>query len=358
MEVAHLGEARRCRAGRPRSRARRSRRARDAPRKARPRAPISTISASPSERWVNVENHRSDSISSPNRSTRTARSSVAGNTSSRPPDRDVPGPRPGRRARSGGDQVARRLVEVEQIALREREAVGPERRVGDLLRQGHRAHDHNGGLYQLPCRTSASWRNFQHAPRAARRALRSGGLRGAVAASGATRTRRRGSGSSARRVARATSLSPAARSRAARSSPATTIAGVVGSRSRSAASRYGRSDWETKRDPLVRRAWRPADRLRRGLEECEASTTESRSSAAALDRVARPADTVVAPRMSARRILVTDGETRAVVAVARGLAADGFDVTVAAGAPAWLAPASLSRSVSERLVVAGPLDRA
>ena len=38
----------------------------------------STLSASPSERWVNVENQRSDSISSSKRSTRTARSSVAG----------------------------------------------------------------------------------------------------------------------------------------------------------------------------------------------------------------------------------------------------------------------------------------
>ena len=39
---------------------------------------ISTASASPSERCVNVENQRSDSISMSNRSTRTARSSVAG----------------------------------------------------------------------------------------------------------------------------------------------------------------------------------------------------------------------------------------------------------------------------------------
>ena len=35
-------------------------------------------SASPSERWVKVENQRSDSTSSPNSSARTARSSVAG----------------------------------------------------------------------------------------------------------------------------------------------------------------------------------------------------------------------------------------------------------------------------------------
>ncbi len=46
---------------------------------------ISTSSTSPSERCVNVENQRSDSISTSNMSTRTARSSVAGKTSSRPP---------------------------------------------------------------------------------------------------------------------------------------------------------------------------------------------------------------------------------------------------------------------------------
>ena len=59
--------------------------------------------------------------------------------------------------------------------------------------------------------------------------------------------------------------------------------------------------------------------------------------------------------MSRGRILVTDGETRAVVAVARGLATDGFDVTVAATAPARSAPAQLSRSVGERLIVSDPL---
>ena len=53
--------------------------------------------------------------------------------------------------------------------------------------------------------------------------------------------------------------------------------------------------------------------------------------------------------------MVTDGETRAVVAVARGLATDGFDVTVAATAPARSAPAQLSRSVGERLIVSDPL---
>ena len=39
---------------------------------------ISSASVSPSERCVKVENQRSDSISMSNRSTRTARSSVAG----------------------------------------------------------------------------------------------------------------------------------------------------------------------------------------------------------------------------------------------------------------------------------------
>ncbi len=43
------------------------------------------------------------------------------------------------------------------------------------------------------------------------------------------------------------------------------------------------------------------------------------------------------------------------VAVTRGLAADGFDVTVAASAPTWRAPAPLSRSASARLVIPGPL---
>ena len=43
------------------------------------------------------------------------------------------------------------------------------------------------------------------------------------------------------------------------------------------------------------------------------------------------------------------------MAVARGLAADGFDVTVAASTPTWRAPAHLSRSASARLVVPGPL---
>jgi FAD-dependent urate hydroxylase len=59
--------------------------------------------------------------------------------------------------------------------------------------------------------------------------------------------------------------------------------------------------------------------------------------------------------MRAPRVLVTDGETRAVVAVARGLADAGFAVSVAASARVPLAPAQLVRSVSERLITPDPL---
>ena len=46
----------------------------------------------------------------------------------------------------GGDEVARALVEVEQLADLEGEAVRAQRRVGDLLGQGDRGHDDDGGL--------------------------------------------------------------------------------------------------------------------------------------------------------------------------------------------------------------------
>src|SRR5438270_9605523 len=59
--------------------------------------------------------------------------------------------------------------------------------------------------------------------------------------------------------------------------------------------------------------------------------------------------------MSRGRVLVTDGETRAMVAVARGLLDAGFEVSVAATARAPLAAAQLARSVSERLVTPNPL---
>ena len=47
---------------------------------------------------------------------------------------------------SGCDQVPSGVVEVEQIARPQREAVGPERRVGHLLRQRHRADDNHRGV--------------------------------------------------------------------------------------------------------------------------------------------------------------------------------------------------------------------
>jgi predicted ATP-grasp superfamily ATP-dependent carboligase len=56
------------------------------------------------------------------------------------------------------------------------------------------------------------------------------------------------------------------------------------------------------------------------------------------------------------RILVTDAEERAVVAVARGLHQAGFQVTAAAGASARPVPGHWSRSVHERLLVPHPLE--
>jgi predicted ATP-grasp superfamily ATP-dependent carboligase len=57
--------------------------------------------------------------------------------------------------------------------------------------------------------------------------------------------------------------------------------------------------------------------------------------------------------MSPGRILVTDGETRAAVAAARGLADAGFDVVAAAGS--WPAAAHWSRSVAARIRIPDPL---
>ena len=44
---------------------------------------------------------------------------------------------------SRGDEIERRLVEVEQLAHPQREAAGTQRGIGDLFRQRHRAHDHD-----------------------------------------------------------------------------------------------------------------------------------------------------------------------------------------------------------------------
>lgn len=59
--------------------------------------------------------------------------------------------------------------------------------------------------------------------------------------------------------------------------------------------------------------------------------------------------------MGGARILVTDGETRAVVAVARGLADAGFAVSVAAHVSRPRAAAQLVRSVDERVLTPDPL---
>lgn len=59
--------------------------------------------------------------------------------------------------------------------------------------------------------------------------------------------------------------------------------------------------------------------------------------------------------MGGAGILVTDGETRAVVAVARGLADAGYAVSVAAHARVPRAAAQLVRSVSERVLTPDPL---
>ncbi len=60
--------------------------------------------------------------------------------------------------------------------------------------------------------------------------------------------------------------------------------------------------------------------------------------------------------MRGTRVLITDAETRAVVAAARGLRAAGFTVVAAAAKSARPAPAHWSRAVDERLVVPHPLE--
>src|SRR5919198_3322463 len=62
----------------------------------------------------------------------------------------------------------------------------------------------------------------------------------------------------------------------------------------------------------------------------------------------------VTSRSVGERVLVTDGETRAVVAACRGLAAAGFHVTAVAGTRP--APAHWSRSCRERYTLPHPLD--
>lgn len=59
---------------------------------------------------------------------------------------------------------------------------------------------------------------------------------------------------------------------------------------------------------------------------------------------------------SRQRILITDGETRSVLAIARGLHGGGFEVAAAAARSAKPAPAHWSRAVSERILVPHPLE--
>ena len=97
---------------------------------------------------MKVENQRSDSTSSPNSSTRTARSSVAGIDVE---DAAAHGELPALEDLllalvAARDQPLERLVEVELLADRDREAVRAQLRVGDPLHQRDGACDHDRRL--------------------------------------------------------------------------------------------------------------------------------------------------------------------------------------------------------------------
>ena len=106
---------------------------------------ISTSSASPRLRWVKVLNQRSESISTSKRSTRTARSSVAGiDVEQSAADRELAALLDLVDALvAGRHEVVGHLVEVEQIALAQREAVRAQLGVGHLLGQRDGGHDHH-----------------------------------------------------------------------------------------------------------------------------------------------------------------------------------------------------------------------
>ena len=160
---------------------------------ARPRARSRRASASPSERWVNVENQRSDSISIVEQV-------------------DAHGVVLGRRVHVEDAAADRELAAVvdlvdalvaggDEIARRSRRG-----RSGRPCAGGRRAGAAPG---RGPSRDSATAlttttgarRGRRSAPPAARRAPRRAGRRGAGAARGGTRRRRRGSGSSGRGAA-------------------------------------------------------------------------------------------------------------------------------------------------------------
>ena len=100
---------------------------------------------------MKVENQRSDSISSSNRSTRTARSSVAGiDVEQAAADGELAAVVDLVDALvAGGDEVGGRLLEVEQLADAQREAVRAQRRVRDLLGERDRGDDDDRRLLPL-----------------------------------------------------------------------------------------------------------------------------------------------------------------------------------------------------------------
>ncbi len=144
---------------------------------------ISTSSTSPSERCVNVENQRSDSISTSNMSTlHRALLGRGEHVQQTPAQRELPALLDLLDAFvAGRDELRGAFVEVEQLAHAQRERVRAQRRVGHLLRQRHRADDDDRrlGLGRLsrpaarrappragpPDAAAAQVRLVRHAPR-------------------------------------------------------------------------------------------------------------------------------------------------------------------------------------------------
>ena len=236
---------------------------------------ISTSSTSPSERCVNVENQRSDSISTSNMSTRTARSSVAGKMSRMPPRIANCAPL----LHLVGALVPRRhelagaLLEVEQLAAAQRERARAQRGVGHLLRERHRGDDHD-------------WRPAHLLGRglllpAARPARPPAARSGAPAGSGGIRRSPRARGSSAPAAAPAT--------RAGRS-PARAPRGRRRPRPASAAGRWPHASESPRRQRRSRRGWRS------GRGAARPTRTRARPRAPAARRRDRPAPGPAATR--------------------------------------------------------------
>ena len=147
---------------------------------------------------------------------------------------------------AGGDELLRGLVEIEQLADAEHEAVRAQLRVRHLLRQRGRGDDDDRLLGAVGRVGERVERGHAQADEVRRRA------------SGGTRRRRRGSGSSGPGAGCSQARRSAARSRAARSSPTTISAGRLASWSASAATTNGRSDWLTNADPPSLASWTAA----------------------------------------------------------------------------------------------------